>query len=209
MATVEAGRRALRREDKRRAILDIADRMLMQQGYAATSMSEIAAALGGSKATLWSYFPSKDLLFAALLDAKVGDFADALAEALLPEGGTAAALTRFGRSYLAKVLAEDSRALRRLVGAESNRFPEIALAFFERGPRPVRERLAEYLAGEIAAGRLRQGSPMLAARQFLGLLQAGSFADHVWHRPSAAVVDIAAEVDEAVEAFLRAWAPSP
>ena len=40
-------------------MLDIARAAFLREGYAAASMSEIAAKVGGSKATLYSYFPSK------------------------------------------------------------------------------------------------------------------------------------------------------
>ena len=44
----------------------------MELGYERTSMSEIAARLGGSKATLYSYFPSKEELFFGVVQLKVG-----------------------------------------------------------------------------------------------------------------------------------------
>ena len=55
--------REARREDRRDAILNVAHACFVAEGYGATSMSTIAAQLGGSKGTLYNYFKSKDELF--------------------------------------------------------------------------------------------------------------------------------------------------
>ena len=61
-------KREANRMERRRAIVAIARDHFFEHGYAGTSMSAIAAALGGSKGTLWSYFRSKEELFAAVVD---------------------------------------------------------------------------------------------------------------------------------------------
>ena len=48
------------RGDRRELILDVASEVFLKEGYAATSMSEIAARLGGSKGTLYNYLKSKE-----------------------------------------------------------------------------------------------------------------------------------------------------
>jgi TetR/AcrR family transcriptional regulator len=54
--------RAADYDDKRAAILKRAAALFAEQGYDRTSMSEIAAALGVSKALFYHYYPSKDAL---------------------------------------------------------------------------------------------------------------------------------------------------
>src|SRR5579863_10433780 len=63
----ESGAESVRGDAKRRAILEVAREVFLAQGYAATSMSEIAAKVGGSKGTLYNYFRSKEELFAAFM----------------------------------------------------------------------------------------------------------------------------------------------
>lgn len=197
-------RRAQRKELRREAIIEVARASFLEHGFAASSMSTIAAACGGSKTTLWSHFPSKEALFEALVDRLVGSFSDALGEALLT-GDTEAALRRFGRVFLAKILSDDALALKRMINSEAQRFPMLAVAFYERGPAPVRRRLSSYIRSEMEAGRLREGDPELAARQFLSLCQGGCFSDVIWHRGGAPGSTPEQDVDTAVDTFFRAW----
>lgn len=201
------GRREARKEERRRAILEVAERSFRERGFADTSMSTIAAELGGSKTTLWSYFPSKDALFAAVIDSKIDNFQARLDEALIPAGGTAAALNRFGLLFLNKIMDPRSTALHRLIVAETERFPQIGEAFAVRGPDRVRARLCRYMEEEMNAGRLRRGDPLYAARQFLALCQAGCYLDRLWRPARAVSTQPEADVAAAVDTFLRAWGP--
>jgi AcrR family transcriptional regulator len=54
-----------RRDAKRDTIIEVARQVFFEEGYAAASMSTIAARLGGSKGTLYNYFKSKEELFEA------------------------------------------------------------------------------------------------------------------------------------------------
>ena len=71
---------------RRKAFIDAAREAFFANGYAGTTMSSIASKVGGSKTTLWSYFPSKEELFEAVVDDIVA-LADAEA---LPAHGEAA-----------------------------------------------------------------------------------------------------------------------
>ena len=201
-------RREARKADRRRAILEVANRSFLDRGYAETSMSTIAAELGGSKTTLWSYFPSKEALFAAVLDAKIEQFQQKLDDALIPsDGGTRGALQRFGAVMLGKITDPDAVALHRLIVGESGRFPEIGRAFAERGPDRIRARFCAYLRKEMDAGRLRDGDPMTAARQFIALCQSGCYLDRLWRPGCPSITDPARDIADAVDTFLAAWGP--
>jgi TetR/AcrR family transcriptional regulator, mexJK operon transcriptional repressor len=200
-------RREARKADRRRAILEVAERSFRERGFADTSMSTIAAELGGSKTTLWTYFPSKDELFAAVIDSKIDNFQAKLDEALIPSGGTGAALTRFGLLFLNKIIDPQSTALHRLIVAETERFPQIGEAFAVRGPDRVRQRLCRYMDEEMQAGRLRTGDPLTAARQFLALCQSGCYLDRLWRPQRMLTATPEADVAAAIDTFLRAWGP--
>ena len=65
-----------RADTRRQAILEVAREVFLQEGYAAASMSVIAARVGGSKAPLYSYFPSKEQLFGARIWAECSSASD-------------------------------------------------------------------------------------------------------------------------------------
>ena len=73
LATAEARRARPEGDEKREHILKVAYAAFLGEGYAATSMSSIAAKVGGSKATLYNYFSSKEELFAAVIEEKCRD----------------------------------------------------------------------------------------------------------------------------------------
>lgn len=65
METVPAPRPSLREQQKRQTratILDAAAELIGEQGFRETTIDDIAKAAGASRATLYSYFPSKDLI---------------------------------------------------------------------------------------------------------------------------------------------------
>src|SRR5471030_1490574 len=76
-----------RSDARRRAILDVASEVFLAQGFAATSMSEIAVRLGGSKGTLYNYFRSKEELFAAIMVDTCQGPANAVFDHMPPIGG--------------------------------------------------------------------------------------------------------------------------
>ena len=51
-----------------RTTSDIALRLFLQDGFNGVSMDQLVAEAGGSKATLYRYFPSKEALFEAIID---------------------------------------------------------------------------------------------------------------------------------------------
>jgi len=54
-------------ETKRQAILDVAADLFRESGFERASMSELCLRVGGSKATLYNYFSSKEEVFAEVL----------------------------------------------------------------------------------------------------------------------------------------------
>ena len=171
-------------------------------------MSSISAEVGGSKTTLWAYFPTKQDLFAAVVDDLVERYGRALEVPLDPESDVAESLRRMGRALMQTIHSQPIIDLHRLTLGEAGRFPELARLFHERGPARGKARLQGFIRELMARGKLRAGDPVAASRSFFGMLQAGSHQQHLLGligQPSQAEVD--AEIEAAVDAFLRAWAP--
>ena len=77
--------RAVRTEDKlerRREILDAAERLFRDQPSALASMDELARAAGVAKGTLYLYFPSKEEVLIALHERNMAGFFEKLQAAL-------------------------------------------------------------------------------------------------------------------------------
>src|SRR5271156_4544540 len=136
-----------RSDARRRAILRVAREVFLARGYAATSMSEIAAKLGGSKGTLYNYFRSKEELFSAFITETCQGPAVRLFESLPPIGegrGVRESLIDLGVSLMEFLQLDEIVAMHRLVSAEAGRFPEIGPLFYEAGPRKGEVRFTDY-----------------------------------------------------------------
>ena len=193
---------------KRRAILQAAGHLFMTVGYGAVSMDAVAKTAGVSKATLYAHFGAKDRLFAAIMHEacesmrRSSGVEGALAELPLQD-----ALRSLGGQWLGFLLAEQAIAVRRVVVAEGPKFPELAHAFYDNGPRLSRAWIAGWIGDEVARGRLRCPDAERAAEQFVSLLTGDLMLRAtlgIGPPPDAAA--IAAQVDAAVAMFCSAYA---
>lgn len=199
-------RREERRDERRDHILDVARACFLAEGYAATSMSSIAAKLGGSKGTLYNYFPSKEELFSAVMQRQCASLAETLFDVDSEDGAVRAQLEHYSRSFLKLLLDPNSMALNRLVVGESVRFPEIGKAFYELGPRVVMTRMAAVFEHLMDQGVLRRADPLVAAQQFKDLAISGVYQPRLWNAiepPDETAIE--RQVANAVDTFLRAY----
>ena len=89
-----------RSESKRQAIIDVATEVFREHGFEQASMAEISARLGGSKATLYSYFPSKEALFLKVVHRFAESFMRGLFSELGPAVDVTASLRSFGERFV-------------------------------------------------------------------------------------------------------------
>ena len=158
-----------KKDDRRAAILKVARAAFLQHGYSGASMSQIAARVGGSKATLYNYFPSKKELFVALADEETTRIFTPLFEVSEMQGDIRTILGRFICRFLDLLLSDDLIAFYRLVVAESVRFPEIGLTAYEYGIKRGLSRITEYFTEAMERGELRRANARFATEQFLDL----------------------------------------
>jgi AcrR family transcriptional regulator len=169
-------------------------------------MSSIAEDLGGSKATLWSYFPSKAALFRTVVDRESEDFRRELIEHLDPGDGLESGLLGVCRALIERMISPRGLALRRAVAAETVRFPDVGRSFFEAVPQELHHVLATYLAGFIEAGELRQSDPLEAAEVLTTLCHGRCFRRAVFGVcDSMLQEEVEADACLAVEVFLRSY----
>lgn len=204
--TAPCGRPA--RDERREAIVEIAKRAFLEFGYAGASMSCIAARVGGSKATLYNHFKSKEELLIAVVERKCDQIAGFLSAAELEShGNLRAALTNFGEHFVEYLLSEDSIGFYRLVIGECSRFPEIGEAIYNAGLKQNQNRMAELLEHAKEAGQVRSDADVnMAAEQFNELCLAGMQRRRLWNvTPCPTRDEIRTNVKNAVDAFMRAY----
>ena len=156
---------------KRQAILDTAYRLFRTHGFERTSVAEITAAVGGSKATIYSHFPSKEELFVECMMAAAENYmAGTLSHLDAASADAEAALFEFGRSFLAFICSPEQLEVRRLMIAEAARSGTGKL-FFDK-ISVLRSHVSAFMSGCMASGALRRDDPSLAADHLGALLEA-------------------------------------
>jgi AcrR family transcriptional regulator len=159
-------------DERRDHIIDVAADVFAQDGYAAASMSTIAARLGGSKATLYKYFTSKEQLFGAVMEWRCDRVLASLrALRSSDEEDLESLLTDFGARFLSKIYEPVSLDVHRMIQSECSRFPELARAFVRAGPNAVLEELCATLERFVVAGKIACPDLELAAGQFMGMVR--------------------------------------
>jgi TetR/AcrR family transcriptional repressor of mexJK operon len=151
---------------KRAAILEAATGAFLSHGYLGTSMDEIAAAAGVSKQTVYKHFSDKRSLFAEMVATVVDESRDPVESELAtirPSDDVGADLRRLAHRQLDSILEPRLLALRQLVIAEAERFPELGRTFYDRGFGRSSARVAEALTRLSDNGALRVDDPELAA----------------------------------------------
>lgn len=192
---------------QRQAIVDAAIEVFREVGYERASMATISARVGGSKATLYSYFKSKGELFAvAMLDAVDADSQPVVELLQSSDEDVPVLMRRIGLGYLQLMRLPHALAITRTAVAEGAN-AELGAMLYKRGPRRALDRIAEFLARLIEQGRIRSVDPMIAALHFKALLDAG-FQEPLLFGATPEL-SIERGVDAAVDAFLRAYAADP
>lgn len=211
MSTEPASADLSRSDAKRRAILDVASEVFLAQGYAATSMSEIAARLGGSKGTLYNYFRSKEELFSAFIADTCQGPAMAFFDPLPPIGegrSVRESLIELGLSLLEFLNVEQVMAMHRLVVAEVGRFPELGPMFYEAGPRKGELRFAERFEEAMAAGHVPQNDPLMVGQRLKDLVMSDVYLRQLWGVAGDLTTEALRDhVAQSVDIFLRAFGP--
>lgn len=198
----------IRRGRKFDQVLEGARTVFMAVGFEAAGVDEIARTAGVSKATLYSYFPDKRLLFAEVVRAECLRQADAALAAIDTTAPPEAVLRLGARRIVEFYTSEFGRGVARLRAAESERFPELGRQFYVSGPEMARARIGAYLAAACDRGALAIDDIPLAADQFVKLCEA-DLLDRVTCGVETRFTEaeIARVIDGAVAMFLARYAP--
>lgn len=156
---------------KLQQIIDAAARLFLEHGVECTSMSQIARSVGGSKATLYNYFSSKEQIHVEVLLQSACKFGSHVTEALNGDAPLAERLERFAHDFLTFILSPQMKDIRRTLIYESRK-PDIGKKIYESGPKKKWVVVAEHLQKAMERGEMKKADPWVAAMQFRALIEA-------------------------------------
>lgn len=197
----------MKTEARRQAIIEEASQVFRALGFERTSMSEICARVGGSKATIYNYFSSKEELFTeVILQSTEAEFEavhqsiDTLAEDI------GKSLCHFGERFLSFLYSPVIQANRHMAIAQS-RNSEIGRLIYRRGVLRSQQLISQFLEDSMSAGKLRKAAPDIAARHLTGLLESELLDRFLYQLPGEiSTSDIENCTARAIDVFLAAYA---
>lgn len=193
--------------DTKQRVLDASIHMLRKQSLKDLSMDELASEAGISRANLYRLFPGKAALFRAILVAYspiepvlavLARAGDRPPDEVIPEIVLAAYRTVAGRTGIVRTLLLEVTSMN----------AELSQAFADTGLRAFGA-FGQYLAGQMAAGRLRRMHPILAMQSLVGGVMFHMLAASVL---SQATLDVPAGEEVALQfasVWLRGMRPEP
>jgi AcrR family transcriptional regulator len=187
-------------------VVEGARTVFLRDGFEGASVDEIARVARVSKATLYSYFPDKREMFTEVTRCECLRQAKASVEMIDPARGVESTLRIAGRNLLQFITSDFGKQVFRICVAESDRFPELGLRFYESGPKMVRDKLVLFLNDAVERGELAVDDVELAADQFAELCKAHIFPRILFCREwQPQEEDIDRVVEGAVKMFMARY----
>lgn len=196
----------VRRGRKFEQVLEGARDVFLKDGFEGASVDEIARVAKVSKATLYSYFPDKRLLFMEVANSECMRQSQEAIESIVANAPPRDVLSQVGHQFLRFITSTFGQQIFRICVAQSDRFPEIGQQFYNSGPTVMCNELTQYFEQAEERGELKIEDHKLAADQFCELCKAD-----IWPRLmfgiSQTVTDdeINRVVDGAVEMFVARY----
>ena len=196
---------------RREQLIAVAEQLFLQHGFANTSVNAIVREAGGSLATLYAEFGSKEALFESVLSERAARFFPE--EQSVPRRTLDAEteLRALATHMLKRMLSDDGLAVYRIAVHEAPRFPALRKALLEVGMPGLLNRTARYLRGLADRDALRieesDEAARLAASQFIALVQ-GQLVFSAACGGEISARTRASHVNHAVEAFLGMYGES-
>ncbi|MCK9899926.1 transcriptional regulator [Parafrankia colletiae] len=190
--------------------------LFVRQGYAATTLEDVAAATPVSRQTVYNHFGDKETLFLSAIDehltATLGTLREATAHFPSDLPDPEVYLNELARRIMATFLHPRTAALRLLLQTEGPRHPQLMQLWRQRVATPVWSELIGQLARLAHGGVLSIDDPARAAGHFIALVngtvwemtELGTFAVHTPPTIDDPALDTA--LRSAVGLFVRGYA---
>jgi AcrR family transcriptional regulator len=188
--------------DARRAeVLQAAQAVITEHGYDRATMLQIAERCGASKETLYSWFGSKEGLFAELIIAAADRTVAKVGPAL--RGTDDTALRSFARALLQLLVSPWSVTVNRAAMTSE----PLARLVLEHGRHRIGPLVERYLADLDEVGVLRVGDPVAAFTALYGLVVRDTQIRVLLGEPVPSAAALRRQADEGVDWFWRARRP--
>jgi len=208
---VNGNMRARQLAARREQLIAVAEQLFLQHGFANTSVNAIVREAGGSLATLYAEFGSKEALFESVLSERAARFFPEESSAPKQSLDAQTELRALATQMLKRMLSDDGLAVYRLAVHEAPRFPALRKALLEVGMPGLLDRTANYLQTLVDRGALKiersADAMQLAASRFIALVQ----GQIVFSAACGGVISArtrSAHVNDAVDAFLKMYGES-
>lgn len=205
---MSSGPNSVRRGRKFDQVLAGAREVFLRDGFEGASVDDIAREAGVSKATLYTYFPDKRLMFIEVFRAELAHDTSAGQAMLDFNAPPSEVLPMMVQMISEHIVRPFSVSIARLAIGEAGRFPLLAREFYGAGPGNLRMIIAGYLQLSAERGYLDiPGQDYdMAADQILQLAGTNIYDRVMLLGPDSvdqAQVDATARA--AVDIFLRAY----
>lgn len=206
--TAPSPTRRLPADERRVQILREASHLFGSRGFKGTTTRDIAAAVGITEAALYRYYPSKEAMYAAILDERAAS--SDLLEAIEPAaraGDDRAVFAGIALTLLRSVEADPS--ILRLILYSALEGHELAASFQEKRIQRLREFLGAYIERRARDGAFRALDPVLTARAFMSMLVGQLIGRHVFGQREPAVQSPEEVAETFVSIFLDGMRAAP
>lgn len=160
-------------EQRRGQLIAVATKIFMEKGFKDASLSMVVAEAGASRRAIYEYFDNKEGLFVAVVESLLDRLLIDLEGLSADADDIEVTLVSTGISLVQGLTSTEALAMFRIVIAESNQFPALAVQAYGRGPARAFELFERYLAQQVALGVLSLSDTGLSARQLVEMLKGG------------------------------------
>ena len=195
------------RVTSRDAIVGAAERLFLKSGFGGVSMDELAEEAGVARRTLYNQFASKEDILREMLLRVSARIGGVLPPGIETQGDAEDVLRLIARAVLTFQTPTEFVGLLRMTVADARQFPWIATAF-DSVLKPYLDRFACYLAHLTSVGVLDCRDPLLAAQQFLGLINGPTLWPRIFS-PESELASPDTVIAETVRMFLLRYGSAP
>lgn len=204
---VKRGRGRPINSERREEIIAMAARLFGELGLKATTMEQIAKALGMSKLTLYSRFASKEELFIAVIKSKCQQHIPEDFFIQFEQLDTEESLFKIASALLGLLTSEEELNMERMLMSLEDKYrTDLTTLFYEAGPVQLKNNLAKHLGNLHLGNKLCVPEPELSANLFAAMIKGSDIVlrASLGIVPSATQVQIESYCQAVVQAFMEA-----